>query len=226
MAVGLMNGTRPVAQGPVIAGPPGEGWKVLGATDFNRDGFADVVWSNTTTNRWTVWLMDGTKVLAEGPELDGPPGDGWVISDFSDFNHDGLADLLWANEASNRVAVWLMNGTRVFAEGPEIPGPPGHGWHSAPGLDLNGDGMLDLLWHNRTANRFAVWLMNGTQVLARGPELEGPGEDWVISVASDCNGDGEDDIVWNEPLTNQFTVWFMDGTHVLAKGPVLSGPED
>lgn len=70
IAVWLMDGMRVRVPGPVIPGPPGDGWTACTAGDVSRDGMADVVWQRGDTI--TVWLMERTRVLARGPLIPGP----------------------------------------------------------------------------------------------------------------------------------------------------------
>ena len=175
-AVWLMNGAHVLAPGPEIPGPPGDGWVMANVADTNYDGLADIIWSNPITKTMAVWLMDGVHVLARGPEIPGPSGEGWTAVTTADFNHDGMSDVIWTNAGRGTMAVWLLKGTKLLAPGPEIPGPPGEGWAVAFAGDTNGDGLADAVWQKAGTSRFAVWLMNGAQLLAPGPELMGPGE--------------------------------------------------
>jgi uncharacterized protein YodC (DUF2158 family) len=150
------------------------GWKVVQGADFNRDGMGDLLWYDGCSNRITVWLMDGAHVLATGPEIPGPSGGGWAAITAADCNGDGMNDVIWFNDTTHRMAVWLMDGTQVLAPGPEIPGPSGDGWTIDTAIDTNLDGLADIVWYNRTTGQLAIWLMDGTRVLAPGPELPGP----------------------------------------------------
>jgi FG-GAP-like repeat len=223
-AVWLMDGERLLAPGPVIPGPVGDGWSAVIGWDFNDDGMADVLWFNADTGTIAIWLMDGTEVLAPGPEIPGP-GDGWAAVTAGDFNGDGMADVLWSNTGTGEMAVWLMDGVHVLARGPEIPGPAGDGWFVVTAADFNHDGMNDVLWIDTGTNRFAVWLMDGTEVLAPGPAIPEPaGDGWIATTAADFNDDGMADVLWSNAGTDQMAVWLMDGTRVLAPGPAIPGP--
>jgi nitrous oxidase accessory protein NosD len=123
MAVWLMRGTQLLLPGPVIPGPSGADWSAVAGADFNYDGMADVLWSNSGSGSMAVWLMRGTQLLMPGPEIPGPSGAGWSVVYDADFNFDGMADVIWQNTDTNRMAVWLMNGTQLLLPGPEIPGP-------------------------------------------------------------------------------------------------------
>lgn len=222
--VWLMRGTVPLEQGPVIQGPPGDGWTCIPAGDFNLDGMADVLWYNPRTNRMIVWLMSGTEPLERGPELPGP-GDGWLADFASDFDRDGMADVFWYDHTANRMAVWLMAGTAVREAGPVLQVPVGDGWILAGAGDFNRDGVIDALWYSSRTQRMSVSLMWGTGLLEQGPEIPGPsGGDWIVGDAADCNGDGMSDVLWlsTEPLESR--VWLMDGTTPMVKGESIPGP--
>ncbi|WP_437877500.1 FG-GAP repeat domain-containing protein [Sorangium sp. So ce513] len=174
MAVWLMEGTRLLAPGPFIPGPLGDGWDVAAVGDYNADGMSDAVWYHAEQNLMSVWLMEGTRLLAPGPPIPGPLGDGWDIAWGADFNGDGMADVLWNNTEQNLIAVWLMEGTRLLAPGPPIPGPLGDGWVVRTTGDLNFDGMVDVVWQKGETSQMAVWLMEGSELLAPGPVIPGP----------------------------------------------------
>jgi hypothetical protein len=225
MTVWLMNGTHILASGPEIAGPPGEGWVVGTAGDVNGDGMADLVWSNVAKARISVWLMNGTHVLARGPELPTPAHGAHLLRDLGDVNGDGLADIVWTEPDKNRMEVWLMAGTHPFELGSHVPAPTGTGWEAVILADFNRDGLQDVIWTNAARGTMAVWLMRGTQILMSGPEIAGPpGEGWSVTSADDVNGDGMADASWQKKGTSLFSIWLMNGTQVLAPAPILPGP--
>ncbi|AGP36214.1 FG-GAP-like repeat-containing protein [Sorangium cellulosum] len=169
---------RPPEAAPAPAPPAGagaarrdgRGWTITQTADFNADRMADVVWYDAERNRIAVWLMNGSDLLAPGPFIPGPGGDGWIVW-ANDFDADNMADLLWSHDERNLMAVWLMDGSRLRAPGPSIPGPIGDGWMALPG-DFNFDRMSDVLWIDAEHNRMAVWPMNVTQPLAPAAEAD------------------------------------------------------
>ena len=48
----------------------------------------------------------------------------------SDFNNDGLSDILWQNFVSGQAAIWEMNGNTRIGGGPVSPNP-GPSWEPA-----------------------------------------------------------------------------------------------
>jgi hypothetical protein len=173
--VWLMNGTAPLLRGLPVPAPSGAGWVATNAGDFDADGLKDVFWYNPTTRFMSIALMSATTLRMQGPVLPGPGGGGqWSPISTTDFNGDRMVDILWFNAVTQRMTVWLMAGTEPLLFGPEIPAPPGGSWTAASTGDFNGDGLADVLWENTVTHRFAIWLMNGTDVLLAGPEIAEP----------------------------------------------------
>jgi hypothetical protein len=223
ITVWLMDGTRVLARGPELPGPTGDGWTVSLPVDFNGDGLFDLLWVNPVKNSISIWLMNGTHVLARGPELPGPIGNGWTALP-DDFNGDGLFDVLWFNPVKNSIILWWMDGTHLVMPEPEIFGPTGDGWTVLP-RDFNGDRVFDLQWFNPGKNVTAIWLMDGARVLARGPELPGPtGPGWISVRGGSFNNDPMTDLFWFNPAKNSITVWLMDGTRPDVLSPEIPGP--
>ncbi|WP_437968915.1 VCBS repeat-containing protein [Sorangium sp. So ce260] len=200
----------------------GDGWEIIQTADFNADNMADVLWYDAERSRVAVWLMHGSALLAPGPFIPGPGGDGWIVW-ANDFDGDTMADLLWSHDERNLMAVWLMDGSRLHAPGPFIPGPIGDGWTALPG-DFNFDNMSDVLWTDARQNRMAVWPMNGTQLLAAGPAIPGPIGGFSFALPADVNFDGMADVLWNDVEQNLLRVWLMHGGQLLAAGPAIPGP--
>jgi hypothetical protein len=39
-------------------------WRVVGTNDFNRDGAADILWHNESTNVMQIWQLDSNRLTA------------------------------------------------------------------------------------------------------------------------------------------------------------------
>jgi len=76
--------------------------------------------------------------------------------------------------------------------------------------DFNGDGLSDMLWYNNATGEKAIWLMDGTMVLANYTLGVLPVE-WTPAASGDFNGDGQLDILWQNSLTGQRALWLMNG---------------
>jgi hypothetical protein len=225
MVVWLMRSTDVLSPTAPISGPPGDGWSAVWAADFNADGMTDVRWYNAKTNETSISLMAGTELLLPGPIFPGPAGDGWKRAVPSDFNDDGMTDLLWYHTVTHAIEVWLINGTELLLPGPEIPSPLGQDWITDCAGDFNADGMGDVLWHNPTTGSISVGLMNATVPLLQGPVIPGPsGVGWHVFLTPDFNADGMADVLWFNAMTGAMAVWLMSGTELLLPGPEIPGP--
>jgi hypothetical protein len=225
IAVWLMQGAHVIAPGAPVPGPPGEGWVPITSADFNRDGFNDVIWNHPGRGTLAVWLLRGAQLLAAGPEIAGPPGDGWVVGNAGDTNGDGMADAVWYNAARHEAAVWLMHGSQLLAAGAPFPSPSGEGWVVTNVADTNADGFADIIWTNTATGEMTVSLLAGARLLAPGPVIPGPpGDGWTGITTNDFNRDGFSDLIWTNAGQGAMAVWLLRGSQLLAPGPIIAGP--
>ena len=70
--------------------------------------------------------------------------EGWRVAGAEDFDHDGDADLLLANDTTRENVIWTMNGLTVVDTEHFLPiRTPG--WYVAGTGDFDGDGWADIL---------------------------------------------------------------------------------
>jgi hypothetical protein len=94
------------------------------------------------------------------------------------------------------------------------------------GIDLNGDGRLDLLWHHQTDGRLSGWLMNGINLID-GTLLTPssvPDTNWKVVGAGDLDADGHVDLVWQNIADGRVSAWLMTGL-TLREGTLFSIPQ-
>jgi Glucose / Sorbosone dehydrogenase/FG-GAP-like repeat len=186
-------------------------WQIVGQRDFNGDGKADLLWSNTNGDT-SIWLMNGTTVSAT-PDL-GVVGNGWSIVGTGDFNGDGFGDILWRN-INGDTSIWLMTGnaTQVSVLSTTDLGLVPTSWSVAQTGDFNGDGKADILWHNTNGDT-SIWLMtaSGTQMqVLSATDLGVVPTSWTIAGTADFNGDGKSDILWHNG-NGDTSIWLMTGS--------------
>ena len=107
------TGTITVAGQTFTVTQSGTGTRVGAVSgDIDGDGKPDILWQNQVTGQLTVWLMNGT-TMAQGLWLtpSAVPDTNWKIAGVADFNGDGDPDILWQNQVTGQLTVWLMNGT-------------------------------------------------------------------------------------------------------------------
>jgi uncharacterized repeat protein (TIGR01451 family) len=148
-------------------------WEIVATGDLNADNKPDILFRNSVTGAIKVWLMNGLTRLAEQSTSPVTPGDlGWRVVGIGDFNHvaltspvvpaDTFDDLVFRNQVTGKIVIWLMNGvTRINGAFANPSSAGDSNWEIAAVADYNGDNQSDLLWRNTTSGRFVMWFMNG-----------------------------------------------------------------
>lgn len=149
---------------------------------------------------------------------------------------DGRPDILWRRKSSDETIVWQMDGLRYAERTAMIGRTTGDPlWKLCCTGDFNRDGRDDLLWWHEARDEVAVWLLEGTNVLATPTIAERPGREWQAVGAGDfgsvTNGvavsarDGHGDIVWQSKETGAIQLWLMEGIQ-LRKKVQMVGPTE
>ena len=165
----MMNGTTRVAGTYLNPRSTDTRWLVRGLADFNADGKPDVLWHHQSTGELFLWFMDGVqRVGSSYLSRRGVADTSWQIRGLADFNGDRKSDLLWHNQSTGELYVWLMDGTTQAAGASLTPSRVADTrWRVARAADFNADGKTDILWHNQATGDLYVWYLNGTVTAAQ-----------------------------------------------------------
>jgi uncharacterized repeat protein (TIGR01451 family) len=142
-----------------------------------------------------------------------------------DFNGDGKADLVVANNGSNNVSVLMGNGDGTFQAA--VPYTAGTTPSSVAVRDLNGDGNPDLAVANIGSDTVSVLLGRGDGTFQPAVNY-GTGSSPMSVVVGDFNGDGYPDLAVANSGTNDVSVLLGagGGTFQAANSfPAGSNPE-
>lgn len=142
--------------------------------DFNGDGSADILMSNTDGSQ-AIWLMNGGVVQSKGTLYQ--PGNVLVPQQVCDMDGDGKADIIWEDPNDVSYTITLMDGT-VIKQSSRIAVGGALGWFLLGHGDYNGDGKADLIWRNVDAS-YGLWLMNGATITRADVLLHG-GTGWEM----------------------------------------------
>lgn len=164
LAVWFMRGSTMLSGELITQSPLSDtGWRVVGAGDFNADGYTDILWQHQD-GRVSVWYMRGTAFLSGEVIAQSLSDQAWRVVGVADMNRDGNVDLLWHHSTTGQVAVWLMNRT-FLADGRLLnDSAPDTNWRVRALGDYDADGDIDVLWQNDATGALAAWVMNGISV--------------------------------------------------------------
>lgn len=181
---------------PAVSYEAGHLPRAVVATDFDNDGNIDIATANELFGSITVMVGDGAGGFSS-PEYFATSSRPMELAT-GDFNSDGLIDLAVTHSGSaNGPLMILLNNRGIGKEWvgfqPPVAYSVGSGSRSVEALDIDGDGVLDLLTTNRADGTISILLGNGDGTY-----------EWRIvfavgiqprdSVSEDFNGDGLIDI--------------------------------
>ena len=85
-------------------------WKPRGTGDFTGDGWPDLLWRNEATGQLILWEMVGHTFVAAHALNPGSADLAWKIGAVEDANRDGWPDIVWHNETTGQLVLWVMVG--------------------------------------------------------------------------------------------------------------------
>ena len=141
---------------------------------------------------------------------------GWTVVAAADFDGNGTPDLVWQNLTTSQVTVnyyGLAGGVPTLSGWNWLNAAGAPGWTVVGAIDMNADGIPDLIWQNNTSKQVTVNFYGGVG----GAVYEGwnwmnstgaPG--WTVAGVANFNGNGEPDLVWQNLTTAQVTVDYYD----------------
>ncbi|MER3432528.1 MAG: hypothetical protein C4288_03635 [Leptolyngbya sp. ERB_1_1] len=166
-----MNGTT-ITNG--LAVKPGASWQPQFFGDFDGDGKTDIMLRDSASGAVAIWLMDGINIKYGWSP--GVVATDWQVASVGNFDgkaNGGNKDLLWRNQKTGDLAIWLFNQTgRGFADAQLVKFNgqnynSGANWTIAGVGDFNNDGKEDILYRNEQQGGVEILLMDGTNISSK-----------------------------------------------------------
>jgi hypothetical protein len=197
VALALVVGSALAAGGPMLAAPfigfdPSNVQLTDAAlTDFNADGHLDLAVSSVESGVM-IFLGNGDGTLGTPQGYATPQFCMGVV--VGDFNGDGKQDFASACQGppTTVVCVQLGNGDGTF--GPRVDYPTGQYPEDLAGIDVNGDGRLDLLTVDNPTNTVSVLLGHADGTFGARTSFSTLRQPMALA-AGDVTGDGKPDVV-------------------------------
>lgn len=135
-----------------------------------------------------------------------------------DFNKDGVDDIMWWNESTGEVHIWIMkNGLKSNTTYILPPLKKSNGYEISALGDFDGDGDGDLMWRKNDGRTF-IWLLENGQIQAT-VDLDNVSfnSSWFISAVGNFGEmtnlgnelDRTDDILWRNSETGENHIWII-----------------
>jgi hypothetical protein len=215
-------------------------WSVRAVAAVSSSGEPSLVWQSVGSSAVSIYyyglggyVFQSTNILRAGGVTAG-----WQLLAAADFDGNGVPDLVWQNQSTGEVNVNYYGGaggatllsSTVLNSGPQLAG-----WTVVAAVDMNGDGVPDLIWQNSSTGQVNVnyyggaggATLTGSAVLRMGGVTAG----WHVVGAADFDGNGVPDLVWQNETTREVNVNYYSGvggatligSAVLNSGAQLAG---
>lgn len=148
----------------------------------------------------------------------------WAASSFQTSKilvspFDQTSDSGYSRSSSSALPTNSVSTKSLF--GSPNPNPNPYLTSAAIVPDFNGDGKTDKIWVDAQTGETQVWLMDGTNVAAKGSLGQIDLASTVYKIA-DFNGDNKTDFLLRNQVTGENTIVLMDGTNVAGLVPLDS----
>ena len=94
----------------------GTDWNIVGTSDFNNDGKADVLFRNVNSGQNIVWFTNSDGSINYNNSRWLPTiNTEWNIAGSGDFNNDGKADIMFRQANSGQMSIWYMDNNGNYS---------------------------------------------------------------------------------------------------------------
>ena len=174
-------------------------------------GNAVVFWASTT-GKTAAWTLDSDGVRSgSGSILASSISSIWTLETLGDLDGDDVPELFWRS-SSGYVNVWFLNSNCQYVRSTNINSSAlSRYWRLAGCGDVNGDGRVELFFHNTGSGATRTWFLGSDGALERSVAIysNGISSGWTLSTCGDVNGDGNVELFWQRN-TGDTRTWFLN----------------
>ncbi|AKU98426.1 Tryptophan synthase alpha chain [Labilithrix luteola] len=202
--LGSADGTM---SAPSTLTPGGKGSQPFSVAvgDFNGDSKDDIAAALFGQSSVHVYLGNGDGTFRT--DVSYPAGAiGPYFAITADINVDGVRDVVLADRGGDSVSVLLGKGDGTFRAAVVSPTGAGTGPYSVAVVDLNKDGVPDLVTTNFQTNTLSLLLGKGDGRFRDPIHPDSPGQTPYCITAVDFNGDGKADLAIANAISDDVAV--------------------
>ena len=215
---GGAGGTTFIGYACLSCGIDTTGWSVVGVADMNGDGFPDLIYQNTQTHQVNVDYYGGSggatftgyACLSCGIDTTG-----WQVKAVADFDGNGTPDLVYQNQTTNQVNVDYYGGSggaTFIGYACLSCGIDTTGWQVAGAVDMNADGIPDLIYQNTQTGQVNVDYYGGSGGASfKGWNCLNCGSivaNLSVRAVAKFGNSGEPDLIYQNTATNAVDVYY------------------
>jgi len=178
--------------------------------DIDLDGDTDVLAASSLQNEITLWRNEGGTPVAWSEQA--------VATGFTqaksvhagDFNGDGLPDVVGASLLDNEISWWENGGGWPIQWTKHVVTSSFSGAHRVESVDIDQDGLPDILAAGWYANQIAWWRNDGGNPVGWTPQVITSGfQRTCIAIPSDLDQDGDIDVIGTSQDGDE-VAWFRN----------------
>jgi hypothetical protein len=131
----------------------------------------------------------------------------------SDFDGDGVSDLLWAGSGTGETYLWQWADLIAWYEcvyqlgnktgNSMCPRSIGQTWSAQAIGDFDGDGSSDVFWRDSASGANGIW----NRALYPRDVTTVTSQDWQVVGAGDFDGDDRSDLLWRNTANGSNGIW-------------------